>query len=538
MSELLEASPITEMGTVVCRDGLIEPPVGKSITIDTTNEDISAIISYDKGKWNFQLIYNGEPRFQTIPSKEPITEAKDSRDNKIIKQLSRLGVGKDEGENLLDEIVTEAIHRKAELFYLMSEDSENENDADCHVCEDESHFTDVDRQRAIATAQNILLTKDPLMFALDVIQTIHTGDKNNIKILLIAIANQSCLNSNGLQATFNGDKGSGKTHLVSSTVHVMPQEYVYVGKLSDKAIYRMLYLLDGSIIFSDDTHLSEALEEIMKEAMSKFQKQISYTVVLNDEAKVFNGPKRMMMLLTSVENRNSDELRDRMFMLTPENSTQQHDNVWDYTNESLKTGESRLVVVDEKILVCREMFRIIKQQTFNVIIPEEIADNAVCTDKSKYRAINKFWDMVKGFTILNFAQREKDDRGYLIATKDDFYNAKELFETQMTNIMSSLDDKERAIMNALVCVHDNSGLSISGIAQKADIPYGTVRDRLKGHGEIKGLLDRISDIKVVTKEGSKTELFRCENVMKFSNEFIYLKGERKDGYSMSNHPSW
>ncbi|HQB07513.1 MAG TPA: hypothetical protein PK712_06615, partial [Rectinema sp.] len=61
-----------------------------------------------------------------------------------------------------------------------------------------------------AEALDILKNGDPVEYILNVYSRLHVGDIQIGKVLLLSIANQSVLNSEGLQPKLSGASGKGK----------------------------------------------------------------------------------------------------------------------------------------------------------------------------------------------------------------------------------------------------------------------------------------------------------------------------------------
>jgi len=87
-------------------------------------------------------------------------------------------------------------------------------------------------------ALDILRYGDPVEYILNVYSRLHVGDVQIGKVLLLSIANQSVLNSEGLQPKLSGASGKGKTHAAKVMFHLIPDVgYKLEGSLSAKSMY-------------------------------------------------------------------------------------------------------------------------------------------------------------------------------------------------------------------------------------------------------------------------------------------------------------
>lgn len=433
MSELLETSSVPEMETVVCRDdsiqdaGIIEPPVGNSITIDTSNEGISAILSYDNGKWNFQLTYNSELQFPIITDKEPIIEAKDSRDTKIVKQLSRLlDVKKDEAENLLHEIMTKAGQRKAELFHLLSDDSENE---DISLTLEEKY-----PEYIITRANDVLQNNDAFEFIVDVWRSQYAGNNDSIGYAtLCSIASTYITSSKGINVKVSGKSGFGKSTGITKMFALTPPEKTLITNLSGKAVYYDPNLKEGMCLYVDDVDLTKAdLMTTIKQSTSDFQNETTHQTVINGEGVKCGIPPRVSWVMSAVNGFDDEQLSSRFLCVEVEESIEYQKDI----NRNQKDEEFNVNVTgkpDNDTLTCRCIFEILGKELYEIRIP--FAHAITWNDIEHPRNFPMFKDIVKAITFFNIKQREKYHDFYL-STPEDFYKAKQVYQ-QLEKINST-----------------------------------------------------------------------------------------------------
>jgi DNA primase catalytic core len=408
---------------------------------------------------------------------------------------------------------------------------------------DEDHLDVQEAAKAKNDALNILKTGNPMHYICDTIKNIHIGDERATEGLNLAIANQSCLNTQGIQIKLSGDSGGGKSHLAKSVCHCLRDKHIIESSLSAKAAYYM-DLQPGTILFSDDTEISEDMETVIKRSTTNYQDYTTHTTVKDGNSMTLTIPPRILWLITSVEDEVSDQLLNRQLIFNVDTSTEQKNKIFEMQKAEALEGEIKTLQVTHEVVVCREMWDMIKSETFKVRVP--FIDDVDVMDKSNSRNFPMFLDMLKGYTIFNHMQRDKDEDGYLLATKDDFYAAKSLFESQTESVLTKLNEKERRIIQA-IGQSGKEGAEINQIAKSIGLSYHVVRNALKGRNRKQGgLLEKVKNLKLV--EGSKSFTVEEEQGMKTTNTkkreiyiledfngwdifdtgFVYLKSETEE----------
>jgi transposase len=172
-----------------------------------------------------------------------------------------------------------------------------------------------------------------------------------------------------------------------------------------------------------------------------------------------------------------------------------------------------MTFIDDDILICRAIFDQIKSFTFKVRI--RFAERINMENKSDSRVFPLFLDMIKGYTIFYQSQRKIDEEGFLLAEKEDFNRAKVLFESQIQNVVSKLNDREIKVIDS---IYKYPYCEINGIAEDTGMPYQTVRNIIKGRPDRNniGLLSKVGGLimkKMLSGETVKTssERFYVEN---------------------------
>ena len=378
-------------------------------------------------------------------------------------------------------------------------------------------------------AIDILKNGNPLQYLMNYYQMNHSGDLALGKLIFIAIANQGILNSEGIQPHLGGRSGTGKTHAAKTVFAAIPDmPYKKDGSLSAKSLYYQRGLPDGLIFFSDDIKISPDLEDTFKRSMSSFQENTKHSTIINGEACTLVLPKRIMWLLTSVAIDGSDELRNRLYQQNVDESSTQDEKVAEMQLENA-CHIDKFDGLEEMKVICQSIIYIIKRQLFEVDIPfsKRIKPNKHVTKDR--RRLPRFIDMIKGITLFNFMQRQFDNRGRLIATLEDFYEAKELFEANTESQVTNLTPAELRLAKWLF--EKAKYVSINDIVNGYLKPDGThynpesIRKVLQGTKTREGLIAKLSGLLV--DEKSREVKYHLPNLEIYSGELIVLEEENE-----------
>lgn len=278
---------------------------------------------------------------------------------------------------------------------------------------------------------------DPVRFILKTYNALHVGDQDIGKGILIGTANQSVRNSKGIQSKLTGESGEGKSHAARSMVHLHPEDYVIFETLSDQALYYMQdELKPGMTIFSDDVRISEGLEDIIKRSTSNYQSETKRRIPVKQggawTTRILTIPPRINWLLTSVDDQGSEQLVNRQLGFGVDDSSKQDTDIIRFEKAKADTAVEDWPITAD-VLVCRELIRIIKeggdgkQRIFSVRIP--FANCIAWGDVKNRRNFPIFLDLIRGFAVLRFMQREVQNN-CIIATVKDFEDAKRLYDAR------------------------------------------------------------------------------------------------------------
>ncbi|MGA7075612.1 MAG: hypothetical protein WBZ42_03570 [Halobacteriota archaeon] len=308
-------------------------------------------------------------------------------------------------------------------------------------------------------ALEICAVGNPREFILNTFKTLHIGDNDTAEGILVGTMNQSIANSKGLQSSVHGESGYGKSHAARAMLHVHPREYFMITSLTDKALFYMNAdeLRPGMTIFCDDAEISPGIEGIIKRSTSAFQEETEHRVPMKEGGKLTTKtlkiPPRIDWLLTSVDTQGSDQFVKRQISYGVDETDAQDEKVIAFELEKARDGLPEFPVTED-VLICREIIRHIKEdeereaRLFTVKIP--FAEHIKWLDTRNRRNLPIFIDMVKGFAVLNFEQRERDSEGALIATIDDFNAAALLYNSRGGFQKLHITEREKEMLQFII----------------------------------------------------------------------------------------
>lgn len=362
-----------------------------------------------------------------------------------------------------------------------------------------------DNPEVLRIVEDVMNNGDPVEFIISVYNKYHQGDTNLGKILLLSVANQSVINSEGIQPKLSGTSGKGKTHAAKTMRSLMPQEWILEGSLSAKALFYSPDLKSGTLVFSDDVRMSLDLDDTLKRSMSNFQqKTIHRTLDGNRTYQEVEIPERICWWMTAVNSDYSDELINRLFDLGVDESPELDKDVTEHQLTQAATGELALPIdEDVEVRACREIIRQIKSQLFKVIIP--YAKDIVWNGGSDRRNLPRFLSLVMGFTVLRHWHRLEDGDNVYFSNLQDFKDAVKIYSDREENLITKLTNSELRFVKWAA----GRELTINEIVAQYQKPdgnqytYEAIRKMICGSGERKGLKEKLPGLLEVPKIGSQ-----------------------------------
>ncbi len=329
-------------------------------------------------------------------------------------------------------------------------------------------------------AQSVVEVGGSYEFIIGTWGQLHFGDKHVGKCLIASIPVSDIKKSKGVHVSIIGPSGTGKSDCLDKAFEVMPKGSYYDGDMTPQALYydEDGIIAPGTIIGIDDIVWGDALGASVKKITSRFQKVAGKISVKEGKTVSEETAERLTFWVTQVDLQADEQIRDRFLMPEVDSSPKHIEEVKDYMKLLDEGKEINLDDIHEQVLICREIVSIIRQNApFDVVIPfsRRIQDNG------GLRGYSMFKDMIKAFAVFRFMIRERDGKGRIIATEEDFNDAKEILEGIGGISRDKFGSNERAILKAIIDNGNSATYKVISLSTGIDEQY--VRDLIKGKGK-------------------------------------------------------
>jgi hypothetical protein len=316
-----------------------------------------------------------------------------------------------------------------------------------------------------------------------------------------------------------GAPAGGESHVTDRILRFIPDEdivrvssgsplsLVYYGGGDEDALkYRIVYVAEAAIL-AERNGVESVLTIMLRLLIS--EGRIDHQVVVpipNAPATTMHirrkGP--IVVLITSARNNIEEELLTRLMTSDADESQEQTENV---IEAALTDGDDE----DEREGVRKEINRWLDYQCwialdapYDVSIPYRLAILRAIRaqreaakhrgEKPKFklrirRDIHGFLTAIRTSAILHKAQREKDEKGRIVATLDDYWHAHEAFDAGLASLYKTLSPLTtiavvRAIEDIGATTSKAVKITVSALMEKIGITgRGTTSDRLRDAGE-------------------------------------------------------
>lgn len=338
-----------------------------------------------------------------------------------------------------------------------------------------------------AKALEILQHGDPIRYITESCGRMVLGAEKGFKKLICCVAVQGIRQSAGLHPKLNGESGSGKTWVVLTFAHYLPSEAVVKGSSSNLAAF---YHEDGNQVFRilDDYQAgNETLDTIIKQTSSVFHQPYDHRTVKKQEPITLQIGSEQTWAITSVDGCQDIQVLNRQIPINVDDSQDLTRKVNARTIARYGRGEEQFPE-DETVLICREIWRILRPGLINVKIP--FYERIEWLDTSNRRNPSLFMDLLIAHTAMNRCQREQDSEGYYLASEDDFHAAKALFtDKDAEELVKRLTSRERDVIELLII--NSQGLTRDEIAESLRVAPDRVSQIINGQKGYGGLRQKI-----------------------------------------------
>jgi DNA primase len=322
------------------------------------------------------------------------------------------------------------------------------------------------------------------------------GEENN-RLLLFVIASSYAM-PDPLHALVQGSSGSGKTHLLLQIAKFMPPEdTITLTRVTESSFYNYgEYDLRHKLLCMED------LDGMKEEAFLAFRElqsrgMLTSSTSVKDEqgnikgmVKTVRGPIASMSATTKGEI--YEDNMSRCFLIAVDESKEQTQRIIDYQNQ-VSAGE-----IDKE---SRKQLINFVQHCVRILSPYEVVNPfakavQLPPEAHKIRRLNELYQaFVRQVVLLNQFQRQKDDKGRLLATKEDLQTACEILFDSIVLKVDELDGSLRLFYEGLKAYVQDKG-------RDYEFTRREVREILKvSKTQQHSYLTRLEDLEYIRQSG-------------------------------------
>lgn len=276
------------------------------------------------------------------------------------------------------------------------------------------------------------------------------GEEENRKILFVIASSYKMPNL--LHGLVNGSSGEGKSHLINAISDCIPQEDVMnMTRITSKSLYHYKEneLMNKLVLVQDFDGLDDEAQLAFREMQSaKFL--CSSTVVKDMFGNIKGKMKKVNAHFSSLTATTQAEVyydnMSRSIVLGVDESQEQTRRIIKAQNMKI-AGVSNKESEEQAKQLLRNVMRVLKP--YEVINPFADKINLPIEAKMLRRLNSQFQSFISQITILHQFQRKTDDKGRLIATKEDMHKAVEIFFSSIFIKVDELDKSTRQFFEQL-----------------------------------------------------------------------------------------
>lgn len=373
--------------------------------------------------------------------------------------------------------------------------------------EDLSHIPSED-------VEKYLLDK-PLVKIVEWTNEVHIGDEGQ-KILARLSAYSRALIGFPINLWPLGRSGSGKTDLLETMVRTIPEEYVIkINSASPKSMYyyckdKGADILKNKILFFNEVDADEKAQVLLRSLSDPAEDENRLMSVEDQETLDIKIEGLPVCWFTSVDPLNDEQLKNRFLFCNPNEQPGHKEDIAEFQKENIQKGILH-PVRRKSFPIAKKAFRKVIEDTkdWEVRIPFDWEWNY-----PQDARLQKFFGALMHVSAkIHHLDRPKiEEENIILATLDDYYIAKILFETVLEQTMAGLKEKDMDIYE-LVPADKNYAKKRSDISEAGSIATSTARHALERLVEA-GLINKEKSGKAWTywKSEFKPALFVSELV--------------------------
>ncbi len=364
----------------------------------------------------------------------------------------------------------------------------------------------------VAAAREVLERGDPVAYFLTAFARDHVGDRTLARCLVASIASQVVRNTRGLHVYVTGESGKGKSSGMTAMLRQVPEEYRLAERLSNKALYYSDDISPGTVLLLDDIALSEELQEVLKEATSRFAEPVWIRTV-DTERKVrrYAIPERCAWWLANVQALYDVQVLNRMLVCWVDDSEAQDREVFVRRMAAVARGDDDSTADRFDLAVCRELWRQLRADGL-VTVRIPFADRIRLASLRNRRNPDVLLDLVRSRALVfRFQRRSVPGAGNgsaIEAIREDFEHAALLFADLHASGGSLGDkvDRNEDLVLALAARYGVEEFTIADVQRWTGWSYDKARRVMMGHVKAgtrhPGLLDRSPALSVLDRTTS------------------------------------
>lgn len=257
------------------------------------------------------------------------------------------------------------------------------------------------------------------------------GEEKARLFLFIITLSYKCKET--LHALIQGSSGSGKTRLLQQISDCMPPEDVLrFTRVTESSLYNYPehFLTNKLLCFEDIDGLKEEAQYAVRELISNGQLSSSTSIKneagqIQSQIKTVRGP--IASLAATTRGEVYEDNLSRVFLVAVDESAEQTARVIDYQNRKA-AGE---IHAKEEAEAKRRLQNMVRCLEAKEVVNPFAASVKLPPEAHKIRRLNELFQcFIRMVTLLHQYQRKQDDKGRLIATREDVKTATRiLFES-------------------------------------------------------------------------------------------------------------
>jgi len=323
----------------------------------------------------------------------------------------------------------------------------------------------------------------------------HHGDTPVGELLFMQRCVQCCINTRGVHVHLVGPSAAGKSSCAKEYSRRTPEKYMIDATISPKLLYyKATNMPDGCTVILDDTEIIEPILSVYKKSTTNFQEGAELESVLDGpggkgkQVYTMKMKPRISFVNTSVYSQEEDQARDRAIVAPVFSSPDRIEEIKGYMAHMFVNP--RIEEEVDEIAICKAIISDMANHLWAVRIP--FADRIRL--KGETRAMGVFLDLICASAAWHYTRREKIAAGagftgfFLVATEEDFYEAKRIFEGVHGHSREKLSDDELKVLKVLTeegWIAREGGksyrlLDFNELQEKVGMPPATLRTIING----------------------------------------------------------